>query len=254
MHEYPAPKLAAPGFATVGRWLHRGWLDFLAMPLPSLAFSAVFCLIGGLLLLLLLRAGLGMVFFVLAGGFLLLAPMLATGYYRAAQLLRQGGKPGFGNILRGLFGAPAAVWVIGVVSAALFLIWVTDALIVFTVYFDLSQEVTLAQLANVPLIRANALGFLFFSSLLGAVIALILFTIAAFSIPFAIDGRGGLVEAVAFSVKGVLRNLRLMFAWGVTLAVLTFGTLLIALPLILVVLPVVAYATYAAYEELAGPR
>lgn len=238
--------------SAIGRWLHRGWQDFLAVPLPSLAFSAVFCLIGALLLLLLLRAGLGLVFFVLAGGFLLVAPLLASGYYRAAQLLRQGGKPGFGNILRGLLGAPAPVWVIGIVSAALFLIWITDALIVYTVYFDLAQEVALAELANDPSIRGNTLGFLFFSGLLGAGIAFILYAVAAFSIPFAFEHRGGLVEAVVFSVKAIFRNFRVMIAWGLTLAVLTFGVLLIALPLILVVLPVMAYGSFAAYEEVAG--
>jgi uncharacterized membrane protein len=246
---------AQPGkleFAAIPRWLGQGWADFSNASLPSIAYAAIFCVIGAIALLVLLKAGLGLLFFVLAGGFMMTAPLLITGYFRVAQLLREGKEPRFDDILGAFRRAPGPVWVLGLAAAGMYLIWVTDALIIYSVYFDLKQPVVMSEFATNPGVRGNVAAFLFFAALLGSILAFIMYTVTVFAVPYAFDRGVGLVDAVVFSVKGVFGNLPVMLAWAAVLAAATFGTLLLAMPLIIVVFPILAYAGFAAYREALG--
>jgi len=239
---------------SIGHWLRQGWQDFSNASLPSIAYAAIFCLAGGVALLWLLQSGLGLLFFVLAGGFMMTAPLLITGYFRVAQLLREGKEPSFDDIVHSFRRAPGPVWALGMVAAIMYLIWITDALIIYSVYFDLKQAVVMSEFAANPGVRGNAAAFLFFAGLLGSMLAFIMFTITVFGVPYAYDRGAGFVDAVVFSVKGVFLNFPVMMVWGLVLATGTLGTLLLALPLIIVVFPILSYAGFAAYREAIGDR
>jgi len=60
--------------------------------------------------------------------------------------------------------------------------------------------------------------------------------------------------AIAFNARCVWHHPGLAMAWGLLLAVCMLLTLLLALPLGLVVFPVLAYANFSSYRELAGPQ
>jgi len=252
MNHHTAAQPAKFEFSAIRRWLALGWRDFTDASLPSIAYAAIFCVIGGVALLLLLKEGLGLLFFVLAGGFMMTAPLLITGYFRVSQILREGGTPSFDDIVHSFRRAPAPVWALGTVAAVMYLIWVTDALIIYSVYFDLKQAVVMSEFAANPGVRGNAAAFLFFAGLLGSVLAFIMYTVTVFGVPYAYDRGAGFVDAVVFSVKGVFLNFPVMVAWAGVLAAATFGTLLIALPLIIVVFPILAYGGFAAYREAIG--
>ena len=69
-------------------WLARGWRDLLRCPLPGLLHGLALALFGGALLLLAHDQ-----FWLLSGaftGFLLVAPVLATGLYAVSRALEQG--------------------------------------------------------------------------------------------------------------------------------------------------------------------
>ncbi|MCW8949731.1 MAG: hypothetical protein OQL17_07070, partial [Sedimenticola sp.] len=76
--------------------------------------------------------------------------------------------------------------------------------------------------------------------------------VTVLSIPYALQKQASLVDAVSFSVRVVSNNPRIMFLWAILLGSLTFLTVLFALPLLLVLLPVLAYANYAAYTDMLG--
>ncbi|MCW8890943.1 MAG: DUF2189 domain-containing protein [Sedimenticola sp.] len=236
-------------FSVVWEWLTRGWQDFRQAAVLNMLYAGIFLAIGLIAVLGLQTGGFSLVYFILAGGFLIVVPGLVTVYYYFAERLREGQQPVFADIREAFKRFPPSILVIGLVSLVIYLIWVTDALIIYSVYFDF-VPLSLEQFQANEALRADATAFLLFACILGFVLTFIIFCVTVLSIPFALQNQSGLVDAVSFSVRVVTRNPRIMFLWAITLGILTFFTVLFALPLLLVVLPVLAYANYATYTDM----
>lgn len=233
----------------IWRWLVQGWQDFRQAPLLNMLYSMLFLLLGLAAVSGLLLDGFSLVYFILAGGFLIVAPGLVTTYYILAETVHNGQRPTFSDLKRGIRACPVSVIVIGLVSLVLYLIWITDALIIYSVYFDF-VPMTLFTLQDDSLLKQDAMAFLLFAGILGFVLTFIIFCVTVFSVPYAIEKECGLVDAVSFSVRTVSSYPKLMLSWALVLAVITFGTVLFALPLLLLVLPLLAYANHAAYRDM----
>ena len=92
-----------------------------------------------------------------------------------------------------------------------------------------------------------------YSAIMGGVLAFILFTVSAFSIPLIYDGRAQLVSGVVASVRAVFGRFGVMMCWALLLAaVIIVSTLL--LPLLLLTLPVMAYASREFYFRTFPPE
>jgi len=215
-----------------------------------MAFSSVFVIIGAASYWLLLKQNLGLIIYPLVSGFMVVAPLLVTGFQRVARMLRQGGQPGFKDLLLGITEATPGIWFLTFILCVCYLIWVTDAIVVYGMYFGVNAVPVNTELLTDAKLREQLLSYLMFSGLMGLVIALMGFAVGAFSIPLILHQKKSFVSAVHTSVVTVMRNKILMLRWALTLAVLVLATLLLALPLLLIVLPVTAYASYAAYVDL----
>jgi uncharacterized membrane protein len=71
-------------------WLAAGWHDMWHFPQVSLAYGAFFVVAGLLLVVGLTQVGLQSLVLVLAGGFILVGPMLAAGLYDTSRRLEKG--------------------------------------------------------------------------------------------------------------------------------------------------------------------
>lgn len=239
--------------ARVGQWLQQGWQDFLDTRWISMGFSAIFVLIGALTLMLLWSLDLGLIAFPLLTGFMVISPILVTGYLRAARLLRQNQRPAFRDLLLGITEGTPGIWFLTFLLLFGYIIWITDALIIYAIYFGVNVVPIDSAVFTDPTQHRPLLEYVFFSSLLGLVVATMGFAIAAFSIPLILQRRVDFIPAVYASVSVVFRHPLLMLRWAMTLAGVTLFTLLFALPLLIVVLPVLAYASHAAFREAFGP-
>jgi len=86
-------------------WLAAGWRDMWRLPRLSLAYGAIFAIVGLLLVVGLTQVGLLSLILVLAGGFILVGPMLAAGLYETSRRLEQGEPVSFASTLRaGFYG------------------------------------------------------------------------------------------------------------------------------------------------------
>jgi uncharacterized membrane protein len=235
---------------SVRRWLAAGWRDYRASAWLSSSFSLLFTLPGALAVWGLLHYDLGLLLFPLFGGFVLVAPVLVTGYQRAARLLRLGHTPRFMDLLLGITEGTPGIWFLTFLLGLGYLIWITDALIIYGIYFGQRPLPLDAALLSDPLLRADLLGYLLYGGLLGLGIATMGFIVAVFGIPLILHRRLGFIDAVNRSVSTVFRHPALMLRWALTLAGTTLLTLSVALPLLVVVLPVLGYASYAAYAAL----
>ena len=75
------------------------------------------------------------------------------------------------------------------------------------------------------------------------------FAASAFSIPLIYDGRATLVSGVVASVRAVFGRFGVMMCWAFLLAAVIMGSIM-ALPLLLVSLPVMAYASRELYYRV----
>ena len=89
-------------------------------------------------------------------------------------------------------------------------------------------------------------------SVMGMVLALIVFNVTAFAVPLLFDRRALLVGAVTASVRAVFTNPAAMLAWAVVLGVAVIATIHIP-PLLIVVLPCLAFASDLLYLEVFPP-
>jgi len=230
--------------------LRAGWHSFAAMPGPSMAFAALFALIGLLLLGALGVLGMSPMALPLAGGFMLVGPALLTGFFRLAVLQAAGARPRLGDAFAALSGAPPALWLVALLCAFLFLIWITDAAVLYAMIIGAEHlPYDLAWLGRWP---HQVLMFELWGALMGSVLAFIILAVSAFSVPLLHERRAGLVAAVHASVRAVFANLPACIAWGVLLAGATLLSILL-LPLLTVVLPVLAYASFALYRSVFPP-
>lgn len=214
-----------------------------------MVYSGLFLLLGSVFLLGLLAGGFSLIYFIIAGGFLIVVPGLVTVYYVLAEQIRAGQRPRFNDIPVAIRNLPVSIIIIGLVSLLIYLIWITDALIVYSVYFDFVPASLFSFNAD-PVLRQDSLAFILFAGILGCVLSFIIFCITVFSIPYALQKQADLVEAIGFSVNAVTRNPLLMAIWALILGGLTFLSVLVALPLLLVILPILAYANYATYQDM----
>nr|WP_286206626.1 DUF2189 domain-containing protein [Thauera linaloolentis] len=241
-------KPAAVRISDITAALSSGWRQFSAMPTLSIAYAAVFVVLGAILFAALESMSIAPISLSFAGGFMLIGPALLAGFFSLGDSLRAGRRPAAADIWRGFTRMPRGGWVVSFVCALLFLIWITDA---GTLYgFMIGREP--AQLARLLEADEAIRRFVFFSSIMGAVLAFILFAVSAFSIPLIYDGRANLVSGVVASVRAVFGRFGVVMVWACLLAAVIIASAIV-LPLLLVTLPVMAYASRELYFRIYPP-
>ncbi len=231
-------------------WLQAGWQVFLQAKGLSVAYAGIFALLGFFQFLAVVTAGLSPLVVALAGGFMLLGPALLCGFFHVSDLLERREPVRLGHFFAGFRLAPPALWVVALVEMFLFLIWLTDAGVVYGLYFGVANNMGLAEFFAGLAGEGNTWPYLFFSGIMGTVLAFIIYTTAAFAVPLLFYRRANLAGAVSASVRAVFSSFPAMLAWGLILSLAMFAAMLLLLPLFPVVFPVLAYASRQAYLDV----
>lgn len=230
--------------ATIWRALADGWRLANATRGVSIAYSLIFVLAGGLILGGLLLQGWTPFVIAAAGAFMLIGPVILAGFYGIAGAYERGERVAFGNVLTGFGAASRALWALALVCGLLFMIFVTDAAILYA-YMLGQTPVWVTDLTT----AAGVFKFFRWASVSGLVVALLLFGVSAFSVPLLCERRAGLVEAVVLSVRIVFGSFPAAMLWAAVLASLTIGSVLL-LPVLPLTLPWMAYASRALYRQV----
>ncbi len=224
--------------------LREGWQLAAATRFPSIAYALVFTVIGALILGGLLAAGLAPFMIAAAGAFLLLGPIFFAGFHGIAAAHEAGGPVGLGAALAGFSRAAPALWALALVCALLFIIFITDAAILYS-YMVGGEPVRLFALPDDPW---GIVRFLWWGGVSGLIVAFMQYAVSAFAVPLLCERRAGLVEAVAASVRIVFGNVGPAMLWAMLLGIIIIGSCLL-LPLLPLSLPWLAYAGRALYRR-----
>lgn len=220
------------------------------MPGVSVALGAVFTLLGLVVLMFVFQIGISAMVLPFAAGFMLLAPIFLVGFFRLSELRSSGAIPSFNDALAGFKRAPAGLWVVALICTFLFLVWITDAGVLYS--FMIGEVDPKDQPFWLSQLQKHVIAFTLWSTLMGSVLAFIAFAISAFSVPLLYQRRATTVQAVFASVHAVLRHLIISITWGLLLTGSIVGSILL-LPLLAVVLPVMSYASFAFYLRVFPP-
>ena len=224
-----------------------GWLLFRNTAAASIAYSAVAVCVGFLLLMMVAELGLTPMSLPLAGGFMLMAPAMLGGFFHVAKIVQAGDSVTVSTPFRGFLKAPPALWIIALFCSFIFLIWLTDAGVLYSFTLGGSDSGA-AWLWFAPADRTIA-GFWLWGSLMGSVLAFVIFCVSAFSVPLLFERRATLIPAVHASVRAVFASFLPCMAWALILSLVTI-TAVMLLPLLLILLPVLAYASYLLYQRV----
>lgn len=216
-----------------------------AVGFPAFLFGGLFALAGTVLIWGLQVAGLAPLTLPVVGGFLLLGPVSAAGFFRLSQRVRAGSQPRLGNLTEGFRSAPRDIWVVALLCVFLYLIWITDA---GTLYSFMIGERSEGLLAILPLTE-RTLHYILGSGLMGAGLALIVFVVTVHGVPLLIAGRIALVGAVGCSVRAVFGSLFAHLLWAVLMATVVMSSILVP-PLLALVLPLFVYAGEAFHRRV----
>jgi uncharacterized membrane protein len=175
---------------------------------------------------------------------MLIGPPVLAGFFGIAEANEAGEKVGPAAIVAGFKNASSSVWVVAMVCALLFMIFITDAAILYS-YMVGTAPVWLTDLVPTT---SGVFSFFKWGGISGFVVALLLFCVSAFSVPLLCERRASLVGAVTSSVKIVFGNFIPTMLWAALMSSLIIGSVLL-LPLLPLTLPWLAYASRALYRE-----
>ena len=234
--------------ASIARAIRQGWIVFSQSRSISVAYAMIFAVIGLLILAGITQAGVTPMMLPLAGGFMLIGPMLLCGFFSIADRVIGKLPTQFSDVWSGFSKAARQILVLALVCMLIFVIWLTDAA---TLYGFMVGRTPVPLLGLLPP-SDNVWSFLLWSSVMGAALACVIFAISAFSVPLLYYRRTDLVQAIVLSVRVVFGNFVPCVVWALILSGAIIGSILL-LPLFLLVFPVLAYASHVLYHEVFSP-
>lgn len=227
-------------------WLAAGWRDFMRCPVPGLLHGLLLAAFGVALLV-----AAGDAFWLLTGaftGFLLVSPILATGLYTVSRALQRQGHADTRMAFAAWVPRDGRLVVFGVLLAFAGTGWVMTSASLITAFAGAPVESPQAFLKVVVLADE---GWLFETWLaLGGLLAAPVFASSVVAIPLLLDREISVLGAVFTSWRVVMENPVTLAFWAALIALLTVAGMLLAMLGLVVVVPLLAHASWHAYRDL----
>ncbi len=220
------------------RWLQLGFQDYKNARKLSVWYGGFFA-IGGLLLSLLVLSVKGKILMLsMMLLFILLGPLFAFGLYDIPRQLERGIEPTLRHSIQQIKGSAPNQWVFAVVVIVIGLLWMRAATIIH-VFYPEDAEPSLEALLTFFMVGTGA----------GVFFAGLVFGISAFSLPMMVDRNVDAISASLSSLSAVMNNMWVCALWAFLIFALIavgFATLYLGL---IIVLPVIGYATWHGYQD-----
>lgn len=242
-HEEPVEVDAKAPF----RWLARGWDDFERNPIPGTIHGLALTAFGWLLL----YVGSDK-FWLLAGAFsafLIVAPIVTTGLYQVSKSCSVGHRVGMGEVFKLWASGDGRLVRFGLLLGLAGAGWVVTSAALFTAFSPVPIKSPADFLKFVVL--SDTLGLFEVWLLLGALLTAPMFASSVVAIPMLVDTRATVSQAVAASWRATAVNPVPMTIWASIIIVLVGWGMLTGLFGLIVLVPVLAHASWHAYCELA---
>jgi len=227
-------------------WLERACHDIRMAPQVGFGHGALMALFG-MLLMLLARDR----FWLLAGsmsGFLLVAPILATGLYAVSRALERGETAGWSTVFTIWRSLDRRLVGFGLLLAAAGTGWVLTSASLVTGLVK-TPVATPAEFLRAVVLAEQGHVFEIWLAL-GGLLAAPVFASSVVAIPMLLDREISVWGAVLTSWRVVMENPAPLALWGVAIAGFTLFGMATGLIGMLVVVPLLGHASWHAYRDL----
>jgi uncharacterized membrane protein len=233
--------------------LAKGIEDFRAIPTHVIFLSIIYP-VGALVVAQLTLNDLVHLFFPLAAGFALIAPLAALGLYELSRRRELGLDLWWTHAFdvrhsRSIVG----ILSLGVLLFVIFLLWVAVAHAIYVATFGLAPPESIPNFLRQVFTTSEGWTLIVVGNGVGFLFAVVVLMISVVSFPLLLDRNAGAGVAILTSVRVVLRNPVTMAIWGLIIA----GLLLIgSLPLFIglaVVMPVLGHSSWHLYRKVVAP-
>ncbi|KAB2899537.1 MAG: DUF2189 domain-containing protein [Burkholderiaceae bacterium] len=259
MTDFPAPDSAAPrtpppvllplGWKDPFRWLAKGLRDMASAPGVASFYGVCFWAMALVL---------GWVFrsrpeytMSLVSGCLLVGPFLAMGLYDTSRRREAGLPPDLGQSITCWDRHMGSMGMLVLVLVILELLWGRASLVVFAVFFNTGMPSTTGVVQAV--FNPENWSFVAVYMAVGGAFAALVFSSTVVSIPMILDRDTDALTAGITSMRVVLENPGVMLLWGLLITVLVVFSLWAWGAGLLVVGPVLGYASWHAYRAALAP-
>ena len=226
-------------------WLARGWRDLMRCPLPGLLHGLALAAVGALLIALARDR-----FWLLAGaftGFLLVAPVLATGLYAISRALERGQRADL-SVAVAAWKPEGRLVVFGVLLAFAGTGWVMSSASLISGFASVPVRTPLDFIRVVVLNDHSHLFEIWLA--MGALLAAPVFASSVVALPLLLDREIGVLAAVLTSWRVVQAHPLPMALWAGLLMGLTVLGIVTCLLGLVVIAPWLAHASWHAYRDL----
>jgi len=250
-----APRFRTVTFDDVRASLREGWSDFVAYPVYGLVFGGFYAAGGLVMLYVLMQIGAPWMIIPFAIGFPLVAPFVAVGLYEISRR-RTAGEPVtraavFAHVFR---QRERQLGWMAFVVLFIFWIWIYQVRLLLALFLGFKSFSSLEAFLHVITTTPEGWGFLFVGTLVGAGLALVLFSTTVLAMPMLMEREVDFISAMIASVATVAGSPAAMLGFGVIVGTLTLVALAPAFLGLLVVLPVLGHATWRLYSRVSvGP-
>ncbi len=230
--------------------LNKGWADFRAVPGYGIFFGGVYALVGIVIFLQLYAWDRPFWIVPFALAFPLIGPFVAIGLYEVSRR-RETGEPLSWEAVLGVIWQqrnrqlPSMAFVV----LAGVLIWMFAAQLILALFLSGTPGGVYSDPATY-FNTTNGIAMLIVGSIVGGLIAALLFAITAVSLPLLLDQEIDYVTAMVISFRATVSNQRPMASWAWIVAV---GLVVAMVPMfigLVVALPVLGHTTWHLYRKL----
>ncbi|HRK19015.1 MAG TPA: DUF2189 domain-containing protein [Hyphomicrobiaceae bacterium] len=248
----PIPAPRSVRFDAPWDWLAAGWRDIWRAPGVSLVYGVAVAAASWLLFLGLLQIEALALVLALAGGFLLLGPMLAVGLYQISRQLEAGLTVRFTDVFLPAQHSRGQLAFFGVLLLLFFSAWVRFASLLASIFLGGMSLPPLRDFVQTLLFTTEGLSLMIVGTALGAMLAVVVFAFSAFSVPMLIDKRTDVFTAARASVAAVVANPRPMGLWAALIVVMIGAGVATAFAGLVIAFPLIGHATWHAYRDVFG--
>lgn len=228
------------------RWLALGWADLRRNPGPGLLHGLLLAAFGWLLLWMAHDR-----FWMLAGafsGFLIVAPILATGLYHISREQAAGRTAGLADVIALWRSGDGRLVRFGLLLGLAGTGWVLTSAGLITLMSPEPIEKPVDFLRTVVLQREVGLFEIWL--LMGALLAAPIFASSVMAIPMLVDTKVPVSTAVGESWRAVASEPAVMTLWALLLAMLSAIGMLTGMLGLIVIIPWLAHGSWHAYQDL----
>lgn len=235
----------------VVRSLREGWGDFTKAPLIGLFFGG-FYTVGGLIILAALNYfHQTWMIFPIAIGFPLVGPFIAAGLYETSRRLSAGEPIVWTAIIGVVFSQRERElgWMAFVVLF-IFWIWMYQIRLLTALFLGSKSMSSVEAFTGVVTSTSDGAVYLLTGTIVGGVLALVLFSTTVISMPLLMEREYDFVTALITSIRAVFANPIPMLMFGAIVTFLAFIALAPFFLGLLIVLPVLGHATWHLYKKV----